>query len=398
MIAWVAVGTWGCGPWALSPRSSGPEVGASAATGPWMTTASGLRYRVERPGIPGEGVKLSDFIAVHYEGVLEDGTVFESSRERLEPQRLRVGQLIEGWVEGMGLMTPGARYHFIIPPDLAYGSAGVPGRVPADATITYDVELFEVESGPPWIEFRRPEPDRSGTTDGGVVYEVLNAGHGDLASPGQLLRIDYAFWDASGALVASSIRDGKRATLRSTAMPYPFLTELLPVLREGGRYLADVPQALLLGEKGGIRGESVWYLVVDSLEDPPPTPEFSALDAADLARTASGITYEILEPGMGASPGMGDRITVHFAGWHTDGELIDSSYPRGVPAQLRFDQAMAGWQEGLAMLKEGGVGRFRLPGELAYGGEKAPKSIGPNRTIIFHLELLNVTGPRGQDG
>jgi peptidylprolyl isomerase len=110
-----------------------------------LQAANGLKYIIMSRG-EGNNAQAGDVVSVHYTGYLTDGTKFDSSVERGQPFRfvLGQGQVIPGWDQGIVLMSPKARYRFIIPPALAYGNRGA-GPIPANATLIFDVELLGIE-------------------------------------------------------------------------------------------------------------------------------------------------------------------------------------------------------------------------------------------------------------
>lgn len=106
------------------------------------TTQSGLQYQVIRAG-NGPKPTATDVVRVHYKGTLLDGTVFDSSYDRGQPAEFGLGQVIPGWSEGVALMPVGSKYMFWIPAELGYGEAGG-GPIPANAMLTFEVELMEI--------------------------------------------------------------------------------------------------------------------------------------------------------------------------------------------------------------------------------------------------------------
>ncbi|MBF4491987.1 peptidylprolyl isomerase [Flavobacterium sp. MR2016-29] len=109
-------------------------------------TESGLRYKMINKG-DGKKAEAGKTVAVHYEGSLENGKVFDSSYPRKKPIEFRLGQgqVIEGWDEGIALLQVGDKARFVIPSDLAYGASGAGGVIPPHATLIFDVELMEVK-------------------------------------------------------------------------------------------------------------------------------------------------------------------------------------------------------------------------------------------------------------
>lgn len=232
------------------------------------TTASGLKYELITQG-KGVKPKPGDKVKVHYHGLLADGTVFDSSVERGTPFEFRLGkgQVIKGWDEGIAYLSVGDKAILTVPPDLGYG-AQARGKIPANATLFFHVELVNVEPGPPPFK------------------------------------------------------------------PY-------------------------------------------------------AYDPAKLKTTASGLKYTIVEEGKGPQAVSGNTVKVHYHGTLPNGTVFDSSFERGEPIafQLGSGQVIRGWDEGIALLKEGSKAVLVINPDLGYGPNgRGP--IPPNTDMIFYVELV----------
>jgi FKBP-type peptidyl-prolyl cis-trans isomerase FkpA len=110
-----------------------------------------------------------------------------------------------------------------------------------------------------------------------------------------------------------------------------------------------------------------------------------------VVTTASGLQYQVLRPGSGERPMPTSKVRVNYEGKLLDGTVFDSSYQRGQPVEFGLDQVIKGWTEGVSLMPVGSKYRFWIPGELAYGEQGTQGGpIGPNATLTFDVELLNV--------
>ncbi len=109
-----------------------------------ITTPSGLGYEVLTEAV-GPKPSARDTVTVHYEGRLENGTVFDSSYSRGAPISFPLNGVIAGWTEGLQLMSIGAKHRLTIPASLGYGAAGIGGVIPPNATLIFDVELLKIK-------------------------------------------------------------------------------------------------------------------------------------------------------------------------------------------------------------------------------------------------------------
>jgi len=117
--------------------------GGDAAAAP-ESTDSGLQITHLVVG-DGPSPKATDRVQVHYHGIFEDGSVFDSSVDRGAPAVFPLNRVIRCWTEGLQLMKVGGKAKLVCPPEIAYGARGAPPKIPANATLTFEVELLAIQ-------------------------------------------------------------------------------------------------------------------------------------------------------------------------------------------------------------------------------------------------------------
>lgn len=240
-----------------------------APAGELITTASGLQYEILQAG-DGPALQKGQIAEVHYVGMLEDGTVFDSSRERGETYMFAVGGggTIPGWEEGISLLHVGDQARLILPPALAYGETGAGGVIPPNATLTFEVEIMSVREGAPAAPSTVNEADYT-TTDSGLKYYDFVVGDGATPAVGQIVVVHYSGWLEDGTLFDSSLNRGQpfQFPLGQGAV-IPGWDEGLATMQVGGKRQLVLPPELGYGENsvGQIPPNSTLIFEVELLD------------------------------------------------------------------------------------------------------------------------------------
>jgi FKBP-type peptidyl-prolyl cis-trans isomerase FklB len=110
----------------------------------------------------------------------------------------------------------------------------------------------------------------------------------------------------------------------------------------------------------------------------------------EVTTLASGLQYEVITAGVGATPQASDTVKVHYHGSLINGTVFDSSVQRGEPATFGVTQVISGWVEALQLMPVGSKWKLYIPSDLAYGARGAGQQIGPHTTLVFEVELLDI--------
>ena len=360
----------------------------------YKTDLSGIQYRVTQQG-NGNKPMINDMVYVHYRLLLEDSTLIDNSYERGEPISFKMGagQVIEGWEKGIGLLNEGDKAIMIIPPDLAYGERAV-GDIPANSKLIFDVEVVKIDPAPKPLEV--PAGADITSTTSGLRYLVIEEGDGMMLIPGMRVRIHYNgfFEDDMNIFDSSYQRNEPIDFTLGKGMVIRGWEEGIAKLRVGDKARLWIPYDLAYGEQG--RGpippaaNLIFDVeVIDAEEVKRPEPFNVA--GKDTLETESGLRYIIVDEGSGEFPEEGQVVRVHYTGFLMNGNIFDSSVERGQPFRFLLGrrQVIAGWDEGVALMKPGARYRFIIPPDMAYG-ERAMGPIPSGATLIFDIELLSV--------
>ena len=176
------------------------------------------------------------------------------------------------------------------------------------------------------------------------------------------------------------------------------LNKALKTALAGEKTLLDEKQAQQIRESFGqkMQARQVADTLAKAEKNLTEGKAFLAANAnkPNVKTTASGLQYEVITEGTGPKPTLSDSVSAHYKGSLLDGKTFDSSYDRGQPATFELAQVVPGWQEGVALMPVGSKYRFWLPATLGYGEKgTAGGPIGPNATLVFEVELLDIVKP-----
>jgi FKBP-type peptidyl-prolyl cis-trans isomerase len=360
----------------------------------YSQTQSGLKYSVIKKG-NGISPVNGDLVIIHYTGTLEDGSIFERSRDRNAPVSFRIGsnQLIDGLLEGLKLMRVGDHFSLIIPPNLAYGQNQV-GIIPPNSTLNYVVELIDVKKG---IEISKPAKEKyeKKVTSSGLVYAVVEKGKGAKAFEGLVVKIQYTGFFGDDIIFDSSQERGKplEAKLGDGTLIMG-LEEGLTYLHQGDKARLWIPSDLAYGSEG--RGlippdtDLVFDVEILEVKEAPVVFPF-VVSGKDTIETLSGLKYIVVSPGRGEHPKPGQIVKLHYSAYLTNGFMFDSSLERSEPFSVVAGKGLMikGWEEGVMLMKRNAKFRFIIPHHLAFG-KKSMGNVPAFSTVIFDIELIEI--------
>lgn len=234
------------------------------------------------------------------------------------------------------------------------------------------------------------------TTASGLVIKLTKQGKGLPADKGDRVKVHY-----TGTLV-----DGKKFdSSKDRDEPFQFIIGLKQViagwdegiafLRVGDEATLTIPPELGYGNRrtGNIPPGAYLIFDVELLDvEKDVMPKPFEIKEKELKTTESGLKYGIASQGEGKQATKGSNVEVHYTGFLENGDVFDSSVMRGQPISFRLGSGMVikGWDEGIALLREGTKAKLIIPYQLAYGEQGMPPTIPEKATLIFNVELISV--------
>ncbi len=353
-------------------------------------TKSGLAYKVLTPATGKDKPNSWDRVTVHYSVWDTEGIMVDSTTSRKRTSSLVPTQRGDGWAEALQTMAVGQKSRFWIPKELnrAIGNK-------QSATVV-DLELVSIKTmpkPPDTPEDVAKPPSKAKKTKKGVHYVKLKRGKGKKPREWDTVTVHYTGWTTDGKMFDSSVSRGRPATfgLRNVIAGW---TDALQEMKIGDKWRIWIPEELAYkGQRGKPKGMLVFEVELLKIKempkppDPPKTPKDVAKPPSSAKKTTKGVFYKVLKKGKGtAQPKATDSVTVHYTGWTTDGKMFDSSVTRNRPATFGLKHVIAGWTDGLQVMKVGDKTRFWIPEELAYRGQPGK----PKGMLVFDVELIKI--------
>jgi len=234
-------------------------------------------------------------------------------------------------------------------------------------------------------------PADAEVTNSGLASKVLKSGTGTEHPAGaDIVQVHYTGWTTDGEMFDSSVARGEPIGLPLNRVIAGW-TEGMQLMVEGEKRRFWIPEKLAYGGQpgrpAGMLVFDVELLGIQEAPELPVAPPDVAAPPADAEVSKSGLASKVLTVGTGTEhPKKSSKVTVHYSGWSTDGELFDSSLVRGRPASFSLNQVIAGWTEGVRLMVVGEKRRFWIPEKLAYEGKPGR----PAGTLVFDIELISI--------
>ena len=271
---------------------------------------------------------------------------------------------------------------------------------PADAKATKAEPTAEAKLGAPVAPPEKPTipappdvaapPAEATKTSSGLAYKVLSKGT-ETSHPAasDKVLVHYTGWTTDGKMFDSSVTRNHPISFGLNQV-IPGWTEGVQLMSPGDKFRLWIPENLAYaGKPGAPAGMLVFDVeLLKVLPSKIDAPSDVAAPPKDSTKTASGLAYKVVKagPGTGDHPAASSMVEVDYTGWTTDGKMFDSSLTRGSSTTFPLDHVIAGWTEGVQLMKVGDTYRFWIPEEMAYKGSPGK----PQGMLVFDVTLVSI--------
>ncbi|KAK9146087.1 hypothetical protein Sjap_005990 [Stephania japonica] len=343
----------------------------------------GLKKKLVKEGEGWDTPENGDDVEVHYTGTLLDGTKFDSSRDRGEPFKFKLGQgqVIKGWDLGIKTMKKGENAIFTIPAELAYGESGSPPSIPPNATLQFDVELLS------WSSVKDI------CKDGGIFKKVLVEGEKweNPKDPDEVI-VNYEACLEDGTVVSKS--EGFEFTVREGYF-CPALSKAVKTMKKGEKVLLTVKPQYGFGEKG--RPASGAEAVIPPNATLQINLELVSWKTVTDVTDDKKVTKKVLKEGEGyEKPNDGAVVKVKIIGKLQDGTVFIKKGHDNEEELFEFktdeEQVIDGLDRAVMTMKKGEVALVIVAPEHGFGSSESKQELAvvpPNSTLYYEIEMVS---------
>ncbi|KAE8057034.1 hypothetical protein FH972_013756 [Carpinus fangiana] len=344
----------------------------------------GLKKKLLKRGHGWETPELGDEVTVHYVGTLLDGTKFDSTRDRGEPLTIKLGngQVVTGLDQGIITMQKEETSMFTLPPELAYGAAGLNGVVPPNSVVQFEVRLVS------WISVVDV------CKGGGIIKKIMEKGDRNEV-PGDLdeVLVKYRVALDDGTVVAETPEEGFEFYVKDGHL-CPALPKAVRTMRRGEKAQLVVQPQYAFGEEGRNMSNGVHSIPPSSLLN-IDVELVSFKPVIDIIGD-SKVFKKILKEGEGAVvANEGATVTISYVAWLEDGTVFEK---RGIDGEqpLEFitdeEQVIAGLDRAVATMKKGERAILTIHPDFGFGSSEVRRDLAvipPSSNVVYEVEMLD---------